>query len=52
MNVGADPEVTMDEPLFRVIVPALGTNAAVVVSAPPTVAVVEAVMAALILSPL
>ena len=50
-NVGAEPEVTIDDPLFKVIVPALGAKAAVVVSAPVTVAVVEAVMAALIFNP-
>ena len=47
-KVGAEPEVEIDEPVFRVIVPAVGANAAEVVSAPPTVAVVEAVIGALI----
>ena len=47
-KVGAEPEVTIDAPLFRVIVPAVGANAAEVVSAFPTVAVVDAVIAALI----
>ena len=47
-KVGALPEVTIEAPLFKVIVPPLGANAAEVVRAPPTVAVVEAVIAALI----
>ena len=33
-KIGAEPEVTMDEPLFNVIVPAVGAKAAVVVSTP------------------
>ena len=50
-NVGALPEVAIDDPVFMVIVPAVGAKAAVVVSTPPTAAVVLAVMAAEILSP-
>ena len=47
-NVGAEPEVAIEAPLFKVMVPADGTKAAVVVRTPVTVAVVDAVMAALI----
>jgi hypothetical protein len=51
-NVGAEPEVTIDEPVFKVIVPPVGAKAAVVVKTPATVAVeVADVMAAEIFRP-
>jgi hypothetical protein len=46
-NVGADPEVEMEDPSFMVIVPDPGAKAAVVVSTPVTVALAALVIAAL-----
>ncbi len=45
-NVGALPVVEIEAPFDKVMVPALGANAEVVERIPPTVAVVDAVIAA------
>ena len=50
-KVGA-PAIEREEPLFMVMVPAVGAKAALVVSTPVTVAVVEAVIVAEIFRPL